>query len=138
MSWARFAAARRTGQQKKIGNTQSVCALGHSHRSKLEVSVCCILQLREKAGEITIDQVEDYLPICGPPEHKCKRQITYIADFRCTDLKNKQSFWVEAKGFANDRWPMKKNLYRHYGPGPLEIWMGGHSAPYLAETIIPD
>lgn len=124
-------------QTEKYGNTFSTCKLGHSHRSKLESSVCAILQLREKAGEIRIDQAEDHICLCGPKEHDCPGKIDYVADFRCTDLATGETFWVEAKGYANDRWPMKKRLYKHYGPGRLEIWRGTATRPFLDETILP-
>lgn len=120
----------RIGQTKKMGNQFSVCAKGHSHRSKLESSVCQILQLRERAGEIKILQVEDHV-------YLTLAKISYVVDWRCEYVKSKEIFWVEAKGYGNDRWPMKKKLWKHYGPGALEIWMGSHEKPYLAETIVP-
>lgn len=120
----------KSGQDAKMGNARMTCALGHSHRSKLEGSVCQILQLRAKAGEIEILQVEDHI-------HLSAARIGYVADFKCKYVKTGEEFWVEAKGFANDRWPMKKKLYKFYGPGPLEIWVGSHLNPRLDEVIIP-
>lgn len=119
------------GQDLKFGNHRSTCAMGHSHRSQLESSVCQILQLREKAGEIRIIQVEDHI-------YLTLARIGYIPDFKCQYTKNEEYFWVEAKGYANDRWPMKKKLWRFYGPGALEIWMGKAKGPKLVETIIPE
>jgi hypothetical protein len=107
------------------------CALGHSHRSKLEGSVCQILQLRQKAGELKIVQVEDHV-------YLTRARIHYVPDFKCKDLASGEFFWVEAKGFANDRWPMKKKLWKFYGPGALEIWKGTHQRPMLDETIVPN
>lgn len=106
------------------------CALGHSHRSKLEGSVCQILQLRAKAGELEILQVEDHV-------YMTLARIGYIPDFKCRCLKTGRLFWVEAKGFPNDAWPTKKKLWRFYGPGVLEIWKGTHLRPYLDELIVP-
>ncbi len=134
MSWGnRFSNTR--GQDAKIGNTRSVCALGHSHRSKLESSVCQILQLREKAGEILLLQVEDHITICGPKDHDCPKRKTYVADFRCLYTEGRELFWVESKGFANDRWPTTKTLWRHYGPGKLEIFGGRWQDPKLLEIL---
>lgn len=113
-----------------MGNTPTVCALGHSHPSKLESSVCQILQLREKAGEIKILQVQDHI-------YLTLARIGYIPDFKCQYVKSGEIFWVEAKGYPNEKWPMKKKLWKFYGPGALEIWMGSYLKPVLTETIIP-
>lgn len=118
------------GQDAKIGNHRALCALGHSHRSKLESSVCQILQFRQKAGEIEILQVEDHIYLTDA-------RIGYVADFKCRYVKIDEVFWVEAKGYANDTWPIKKKLYKFYGPGPLEIWTGVHLNPVLTEVIFP-
>lgn len=128
---------RKGGRDAKMGNKPSVCALGHSHRSKLESAVCHILQLREKANEIKILQIEDHVAICGPTGHDCPKKKIYIPDFKCYDIERAEEFWVEAKGFPNDRWPTTKVLWRHYGPGRLEIWMGSHTNPKLDEIITP-
>lgn len=116
--------------KNKYGNDRSTCKLGHSHRSKLEGSVCQILQLREKAGEIEIIQAEEHVYLSDA-------RICYIADFKCKDLKTGEMLYVEAKGFANDRWPIIKKLWAAYGPANLEIWMGSHLRPTLKEIIIP-
>lgn len=121
---------RRDGQEAKYQNEASVCALGHSHRSKLEGAVCQIIQLRQKAGELELLQVEDHIYLTDA-------RIGYIPDFKCKDLKTGEIFHIEAKGFENDRWPMKKKLWKHYGPNRLEIWKGTHTRPYLDEVVIP-
>lgn len=125
-----FRSTKGTGQTKKFGNTLSVCQLGHSHRSKLEGAVCQILQLRVKAKEIEILQVEDHIYLTDA-------RIGYVPDFKCRYVETGEVFWVEAKGYANDRWPTIKKLYKFYGPGCLEIWTGNHRNPVLSETIIP-
>lgn len=113
----------------KYSNERSLCALGHSHRSKLESAVCQIIQLREKAGELELLQIEDHVKISG--------WYTYVPDFKCKDLETGEIFWIEAKGKADGRWPSTKKGWRHSGPGKLEIWGGTHRAPMLLETIIP-
>jgi hypothetical protein len=87
-----------------------------------------MLQLRARAGELEILQVEDHVYLTDA-------RIGYIPDFKCRDVKTGAIFWVEAKGFANDRWPIKKKLWKFYGPGRLEIWMGSHLNPRLSEII---
>ena len=118
------------GGDERFGNKRMTCDLGHSHRSKLEGAVCAILQWREKAGELTIVQAEDHI-------YLSRARIHYIADFKCLDSKTQEFFWVEAKGFANDKWPIKLKLYRVYGPGRLEIWKGSHTRPVLDEVVTP-
>lgn len=126
MAWQHFASK---GQDSKHGNQRSTCALGHSHRSKLEHSVCQIIQLRQRAGELELVQVEDTILISG--------WYKYIPDFKCKDTATGDFFWIEAKGFANDRWPSTKRGWRADGPGKLEVWGGSHANPKLIETIIP-
>jgi hypothetical protein len=123
-------AKRGGGDTKRYGNKRQTCALGHSHRSKLESAVCQMLQLREKAGELKLLQAEDHV-------YLTEARIGYIPDFKCQDTKTGEIFWVEAKGFANDRWPILKKLWAHYGMGRLEIWQGSHVNPRLVETIVP-
>ena len=118
----------RKGQSAKIGN-EKVSLDGHSFGSKLEAAVYQLLKFRMKAGEIQSIQVQDHIYLTDA-------RIGYIPDFKCT-APDGSVFWVEAKGYANDRWPIKKKLWKFYGPGPLEIWMGNHKNPTLTETIIP-
>jgi len=114
----------------KYGNQKVGCTQGHSHRSKLEASVCQILFLREKAKEIVVLQVEDHIKLSDA-------EIVYVADFKCMNLHTSELFWVEAKGFAAPTWPIKKKLWKFYGPGKLEIWTGHYNSPTLSETIAP-
>lgn len=115
------------------------CHWGYSHRSKLESSVCQLLMLREKAGEIEHVAHEVHTLICGPLGHACdhKCKIEYIADFEFKLLKTGEHLFVEAKGFSSDTWPLKLRLYRHYGALPLEIWGGTWRYPRLIETVKP-
>jgi hypothetical protein len=102
---------------------------GHSFASKLEASVYQTLKLRMKAGEIISIQCQDHIYLTDA-------RIGYIPDFKCQDSSG-EFFWVEAKGYPNDVWPIKKKLWKSYGPGKLEIWTGSHLNPQLTEIIIP-
>lgn len=117
-------------------NNQKQDLDGHSFSSKLEAAVYLILKSRMVAGEIAEIQVQDHVLVCGPHMHTCnsKCKIEYIADFKCTRPSG-ALFWVEAKGFANEKWPLKRRLWMHYGPGDLEIYMGSYQRPFLKETI---
>jgi hypothetical protein len=46
-------------------------------------------------------------------------------------LTSKEFVWAEAKGFETDPWKMKK-LWKHYGPGKLEIYKGNAKEIYFA------
>jgi hypothetical protein len=115
--------------KNKYGNLSGQCSRGHSHRSKLEISVCNIIDLREKAGEIKLIQVEDHVKLSG--------WYTYIADFKVQDMDTGEIFWIEAKGDARGRWPSTKKGWRHCGPGKLEVWMGDYRNPFLKEILFP-
>lgn len=117
------------GDTQKMGNTKTMCSQNHSHRSKLESAVCEIIRLRELAGEIKLIQVEDHIKLSG--------WYTYIPDFKCLDCKTGETFWIEAKGFANDRWPSTRKGWKHAGPGRLEVWKGDYRNPKLDEVIYP-
>ncbi len=103
---------------------------GRSFSSKLESAVYQILKFREMAGEIEIVQCQDHI-------YLTRARIGYIPDFKCKDLVTHNFFWVEAKGYPNDVWPIKKKLWRFYGPGRLEIWTGRYTNPKLDEIIEP-
>lgn len=119
-----------SGKQAEKHGNKPIERDGHWFHSQLELSVYCILKERQKAGEIELLQCQDtiYLTLA---------KIKYMPDFKCRYVATGEIFWCEAKGFPNDRWPMKKKLWKFYGPGPLEIWMGTASRPFLKETIIP-
>lgn len=119
----------KVGSEKKMGNTK-VTQDGYSFASKLEAAVYQILKLREKAGELKILQVQDHI-------YLTEARIGYIPDFKCTDIVSGCDFWVEAKGYPNEKWPIKKKLWKFYGPGMLEIWGGSYVRPVLLETILP-
>jgi hypothetical protein len=114
----------------KYGNTRSLCALGHSHRSKLESSVCALIQLREKAGELHLVRAESTVYLTAA-------RIAYIVDFECMDLKTKEPLYIEAKGAVTAVFAIKRRLWKHFGPGRLEIWKGDWRHPALDEFIIP-
>jgi len=112
---------------KKYGN-KKIQNDGHSFSSKLEASVYTLLKIREVAGEIEILQCQDHI-------YLTEARILYIADFKCIHKTSKEEFWVEAKGYETPEWRIKLRLWKHYGPGKLEIYKGSHIRPYLYETI---
>lgn len=125
----------------KFGNevVTAKCAYDYSHRSKLEASVCNIIALRERAGELVHLGHEVHVCICGPIGHVCgsRSKIQYVADFRCKYAASGEELLIEAKGFESETWRLKRRLYMHHGAHPLEIWGGSWQNPSLTETIIP-
>ena len=118
--------------KERYGNvkTKLPCPYGFSHRSQLELSVCHLIAQREKAGELKHLKHECHVSLSDAG-------IKSIPDFKCLDLKTGEEFYIEAKGFANDRWPIVKKLWAAYGPGKLEVWQGTAARPKLTETIVP-
>lgn len=129
MRWGKGTRFGGKGNEKKYGQVGTRLD-GYSFGSMLEAMVYLILKDRQRKGELKILQTQDHVYLTDA-------EIEYIPDFKCLDLRTQEIFWVEAKGFANERWPIKKRLWKYYGPGKLEIWMGTHQSPFLKETVIP-
>lgn len=123
MSW------RPRPKSDKFGNTKIACALGHSHRSKLESAVCGIAQLRERAGELKLTGAEVTVYLSDA-------RIAYIVDLVAEQ--EGKPLYIEAKGYQTPEWRIKRRLWMTYGPAPLEVWTGTHVRPVLSETIIPE
>lgn len=102
---------------------------GYSFGSKLEAAVFNILNMQLLAGEIANIQVQDSI-------YLTRAEILYKPDFKITRLDG-SFYWVEAKGFKTPVWGIKKRLWKHYGPGLLQIYEGYHNNPKLEESIVP-
>jgi hypothetical protein len=111
----------------KYGAQRSKCTLGHSHRSKLESSVCAIIG---KDPDLELVQAEEHVYLSDA-------EILYIADFKVRRLSTGLMHRVEAKGYESPTWPIKKKLYKTYGELPLHIYKGSYTRPFLDEVIIP-
>lgn len=122
MAWAKA--------KKKFSN-EPVLFHGRSFASKLEAAVYQMLLAREQAGEIKIIQQQDHIYLTNA-------RIHYIPDFKCEYTATGEFLWVEAKGYEDQKWPIKKKLWKHYGPGNLEIWKGTYSNPFLHEVVTPN
>ena len=104
---------------------------GHSFASKLESALFTLLQLREKCGEIKEIQCQDHVYLTDA-------RICYIPDFKFFDLQADTWVWAEAKGMQTPEWKIKKRLWKYYGPGKLEIYMGSYKNIKLDEILIPE
>ncbi len=102
---------------------------GYSFASRAEGELFDYLKLLEAAGELRDIQPQDNV-------HLTEARILYIADFKAFDVKQNRDVWYEFKGFETDVWRIKRRLWKHYGPGPLRVFMK-NSVIYLKEEIIP-
>lgn len=60
-----------------------------------------------------------------------------IPDFSAILVKTGEPIFFEAKGHQLAPWPTKLQLWRVYGPGPLEIWKGTYKYPELVDVVYP-
>ena len=120
-----------TYKAPKYRNSKIAIA-GRSFDSKLEQNIFHLLNLRLKAKEFKAIQQQDQIYLTAA-------EILYKPDFKCTGGPE-GDFWVEAKGFETPEWRIKRRLWMHYGPGPLEIWMYDtrFRGPKLKEILIPE
>lgn len=116
-------------RKNKYGNKSSKGLDGYNYSSKLEAAIGNMLFAQEKAGEIAITGRQVQIELTPRPG-----RITYKPDFSCLDLITAEAFLVEAKGYANERWPLKLNLYKLFGTCPLHIYYSANSKP---EIVIP-
>lgn len=120
---------RKTLPKYQNEKVESLCFYGFSHRSKLERSVCDMNRIHELAGLVEHLAHEDTLYLSAA-------RYRYVADFKLKNAHTGEIFWREAKGQADGRWPTTKKMWKFYGFGRLEIWMGEWRNPRLAKTII--
>lgn len=116
-------------RRSKYGN-KKVKVPGMTFDSKGEASLYGLLEMRQKAGEITNlrSQVKVYLT---------RARIMYIADFAHDDPATGETSYSEYKGFETSDWRIKRRLWKFYGPAPLHIYKSLCGHPALHETIVP-
>lgn len=124
MTWRKWNSKRKYGEEK-------VEKYGFRFDSKLEGALYEELKLMEKAGEIS------ELRHHPGTIFLTRARIQYRPDFRFVRCTTGEVEYAEAKGFANDKWPLKKALWRFYGPAKLSIYIGSHKRLVLDEVIIP-
>jgi len=117
-------------KRNKYGSTR-VKDGARSFGSKLERTVYDILKLREAAGEISEVKCQPHVTL-DPIGWKC------IPDFSFVWMDTGKLSYCEAKGVECDRWKATKLLWAHFGPAPMEIWVGDWKKPFLKEIIKPD
>ena len=58
-------------------------------------------------------------------------------DFSAVDILTDKTFFIEAKGYENNDYLRKRNMWRKNPPARLEIWKGNYRNPRLVEVIEP-
>ncbi len=114
----------------KYNEAKSIRPGGLSFPSKLEAATYDWLSLREKAGEIKIEKLQDHCYIT-------EARILYIADFKILNLETKEYEWIESKGLELPRWIIIKKLWSVYGLGRLTVIKGSYTNLRIDEIIIP-
>lgn len=107
----------------KYGNTR----VGN-FSSKLEKAVYDVLVNRELSGELRDIKTQQHVRLT-------RANILYIPDFSAIEVDSGRTIYVEAKGMETQSWRIKKRLWKYYGAGPLEIWMGSYAKPFLKERL---
>lgn len=106
--------------RRKYGNMPT-----DGYDSKREAKRAAELKLMEKAGEIRDlrEQVEYELIPAQVLDGKCvERAVTWKCDFQYIDVATGILAVEDCKGYANDRWPIKRKLMLHrYGIRVREV-----------------
>lgn len=121
-------------RRNKYGAKKTVC-IGETFDSKLEAAVYWDLKLREKAGNIKALKRQVSIQMTDA-------RILMRPDFSYVDAKSGETIYMEVKGFETEGYKLKKRLWKHYGPGILEIIKGrvdhnGFGRYTIAEVIVP-
>lgn len=126
--------------KNKFGAKKTVCSLGHPHPSALEASVCEVLILREKAGDIRNLKWQATVHLDYGIKWKVDWEFEQLV--RDTEAVVYKTFWqnrfAEAKGAETRDYRLKLRMWKEgCGPAPIEIWKGTAKRPMLVETIHP-
>lgn len=108
-------------------NAKRVDIEGETYRSGLEAEVHAYLKLLERAGEIK--NIRREVPIRLTPS------VSHKLDYVVFDVKRGIDIGIECKGFEEGQWLVKKNLYKDFGPFPLQIWMKKGGKVFIFKEI---
>jgi hypothetical protein len=114
----------------KFGAKKTLCSAGHPHPSGLECSVCEILLVRQRAGDIRNLKWQHTVHLAFGIKWKVDWSFERGPDWMLV--------FAEAKGAEDRGYKLKLRMWREgCGPAPLEIWKGNARRPMLVETIYP-
>jgi len=115
-------------------SVKKVHVMGMWFDSKAESAMYLWLRDKEKSGELFNIRHQVKIQLLPGP---LKFQRNYKVDFAAT-LPNGEEKYFEVKGWETDRWKANRLLWRHLGPGVLEIWKVKWGGLELTEEIVPD
>lgn len=127
-------AIRSAKAQKKEGRIKNTRSAGASDgrvlSSGLEKDVYEELLLQQR-GNLISDLK------CQVQVHLTRARILYKPDF-CYTTNHGVTEYAEAKGFETETWRIKRRLWKHYGPGKLNVYKRGpRQSVLITETIDP-
>lgn len=115
----------------KFGARKTLCSQGHPHPSALEASVCEILVLRQKAGDIRNLKYQHTATLAFGVKWKIDWSFEQSPDWHLR--------FAEAKGQDTREFKLKLRMWvGGCGAGPLELWRGDHRRPRLDRVYVPD
>lgn len=113
-------------------NKFNACRTARGFPSKLEAAVFYLLDVRQRAGEIS-DIKRQQVVVLQDGDRSTR--ITWRVDFSYVDAKTGETVFVEAKGMETGEYKLKLKMWRANPPAKLEIWKGNYNKPILVETI---
>ena len=125
----------------KFGAKKTLCKwAAHPHPSRLEASVCDLLALRQKAGDIRELKWQHTVHLAFGI--KWKVDWSFEQEVRDGTHDGYFTFWqqrfAEAKGVEDRGFKLKLRMWKEgCGPGPLELWRGSYQRPYLDRIYFP-
>ncbi|MGE3757356.1 MAG: DUF1064 domain-containing protein [Pseudobdellovibrionaceae bacterium] len=120
------------GKRNKFNARKAERPGGLKFDSGAEAQLFDLLQLMEKSGEITDIETQPSVKLTAA-------LIGYKPDFKIFDVKRGCHIWLEMKSKATETeaWNLRRRLWGHYGPGPLQVWYCGKDGPYFVREINP-
>lgn len=117
-------------KRHKFNAKRTQCELNHNHPSKLEASVCKVLQVLMNLKQISNLKYQHTVHL----DYGRKWKV----DFSYQPINTAETVWVEAKGVEDSQYKMNLAMWKRIGPGKLEIWKGTAARPYLKEVVVPE
>jgi len=93
-------------------NARKVKIDGHVFDSIAESQYYAELKLRQRAGDLKILELQ-------PKVYLTRAKILMKLDFLIE--RDGEKVWIDVKGMPTPVFNLKKRLWKHYGPGKLEV-----------------
>lgn len=127
-SWHESLTKKHQTRKKNKYGAEKIIVGPHTYDSKLEHEMHMTLKLLERSGEIK--DIRHH-----PGAVQLTRFVKYKPDFLIFDIKRNIEIFIESKGFDGERWRVIRNLWREFGPKPLQVWRKSGNRVFMAEEI---